>query len=68
MVDGTPGSDSLTSTDVISAEQLQELIDGAKERAQVAVRGIRKGYLTSDPDHCSGGYGCRYPWLCRPDR
>jgi len=68
MVTGTPGADSLTSTDVISAEDLQALIDGAKDRAQVAVRGIRKGYLTSDPDHCSGGYGCRYPWLCRPDR
>jgi len=68
IVDGTPGAGSLTSTDVVTEEELQALINSAKERARSAVRGIRKGFLSSDPDHCSGGYGCRYPWLCRPDR
>ena len=68
IVEGTPGTDKLVKTDAISAEDLQALIDSAKERARVAVRGIRKGFLNSDPDHCSGGYGCRYPWLCRADR
>ncbi|MCX6388037.1 MAG: PD-(D/E)XK nuclease family protein, partial [Solirubrobacterales bacterium] len=72
ILEGTPGAAVLgvrnQKSDSVTPDELQLLIDAAKERARTAVRGIMDGNLGPDPAHCSSGYGCRYEWLCRTVR
>jgi RecB family exonuclease len=71
IVEGTPGAGNVGRSkgqDLVPAEELDGLIEAACERARVAVRGIRDGFVAPDPAHCSQGYGCRFPWLCRTVR
>ena len=64
VVDGLPGSDRKQIT--VSDEEMDSLLESARQRAIEAVRGMKEGILRPDPEHCSGGLGeCRFPWLCR---
>ncbi|MCX6390686.1 MAG: PD-(D/E)XK nuclease family protein [Solirubrobacterales bacterium] len=70
IVEGTPGEATVSparsgeSKDGVTSSEMIELIEAARKRALQAVKDIEEGQLGSDPSHCGGGYGCRYPWLC----
>jgi len=55
---------SVVGTDARSSDELDELIDDARERAVTIAARLRSGDLEPCPDTCSRD-GCKYPGICR---
>jgi ATP-dependent helicase/DNAse subunit B len=55
---------SVVHTDARSTDELQEVLDDARDRAVALAARLRAGELESCPETCSRG-GCKYPGICR---
>jgi ATP-dependent helicase/DNAse subunit B len=55
---------SVIGNDARSPDELQEVLDDARERATELAARLRSGDLTPCPDTCSRD-GCKYPGICR---
>jgi RecB family exonuclease len=55
---------SVVGTDARSSDELQEILDDARERATELAARLRSGDLEPCPDTCSRD-GCKYPGICR---
>ena len=57
-------SGAFVNGDVCASERVDELLAQAEEEVVRLAGELRTGKLTPRPDAC-GGYGCRYPGICR---
>jgi ATP-dependent helicase/DNAse subunit B len=55
---------SVVGTDARSSDELQEILDDARERATALAARLRSGEIEPCPDTCSRD-GCKYPGICR---
>ena len=62
-LDGAPVG-AVVGQDARSAEELEELLDDAAERAVALARRLRTGDVTPCPETCTRG-GCAFPGICR---
>jgi ATP-dependent helicase/DNAse subunit B len=63
-VKGTPVGRGVVPTDARAAEELDEMLADAAQRAVAVAASLRAGELTPCPQNCSRD-GCRYPAICR---
>ena len=55
---------AVVGKDRLSAEEFEELLEGAVGAAVAAAREARDGALEPRPDTCAWGGGCAYPTIC----
>jgi RecB family exonuclease len=63
-VKGTPVGCGVVPTDARAAEEVDEMLAEAAQRAVAVAASLRAGELTPCPQNCSRD-GCKYPAICR---
>jgi ATP-dependent helicase/DNAse subunit B len=63
--DADPGRSDIVANDRVDRDRRDDLLDGVRERAQLAVREITAGALEPRPATCGPRGGCAYPSICR---
>ncbi len=63
-LEGAEIGSSVVYTDGRSADELEEVLDDARQRAVALASRLRAGEVAPCPETCSRG-GCKYPGICR---